>query len=125
MGLGEFDHAPDIILNSVEGDRTSVSGDVVGASEDVHDRRTQSDDIGVKSAEHLRARLPTDTAIDPVSLEELGPARLPTFRDGIAHEYDPAGRRLGKRTVRGAIPAEVEIARRIALRSPARIIRDA
>ena len=125
MRLGKFDHAPDVILNSVEGRRASVPGDVVGAGQDVYDGRTQSDDIGVESAEHLRRRLTADAAIDPVALEELWPARLPSFRDGIAHEYDPVGRRLGERPVRGAIPAEVEGVRRIAPRLCTRIVGDA
>src|SRR5439155_4774929 len=87
--LGELNHAPEVILNCRQARRTPISRNVVGARQYVDGRGPQCDHIGIKAAEHLRARLTADAAIDAVSLKKVRPAFLPSLGDGIAHEYSP------------------------------------
>ena len=90
MSLGQFDHATNVILDAVQRCRAAVSGNVVGAAQYVYDGRVQGDDIGIESTKHLRRRLTANPPVDAIPSKELGATLLPSLRDGIAHEHDPA-----------------------------------
>ena len=92
MKLRQFAHRLHIVNDMLDGDVAVVECDIVGAGQDDHDLRLQSDDIRLKTHEHLGGYLSADAAVGVVVVgEEQGVRIVPLVGDGIADE-DYGGR---------------------------------
>ena len=70
VDTGEVDHRQDVVLVVLDRRRTGITGDVVRASHDVHDARSQRDDVLPEPRQHLRRCLAANATTDDAVSEQ-------------------------------------------------------
>jgi hypothetical protein len=122
VGAGEVDHRQYVVLVIIECRRTGIASDVVGASHDVHDARSQRHDVLPEPRQHLRRRLAANAATDDAVGEEHGISSYPVVGDRVAHEHGARSRSTSERRVRRLVATQVRpvggLLRAVAFRVP-------
>ena len=73
VGFCQLSHGGNVPLNHLQGRRSGVSGNVIGAGKDNYSFGLKVNDVGSEPDQHLRRGLPADTAVDKMMhVEKIG-----------------------------------------------------